>query len=375
MTGRVAMRAGLVSPDDPAWAGALSRVRHDLYHLPAFAEFASRWHERGTPMAFVAEEEERTLLVPLIVRPVPQGLSGGVPWLDATGPRGYPGPVVGPAATHLGEGFVDRAIGAMLEVMRAQQIVTAFIRCHPLLSPPLETLRPWGGVQDHGESVSIDLTRAAEEVWRQTRYDHRHSISRARRMGYEVRVDEGWGRIEEFVSVYAATMERVGAARHWRLPSDYFVDLRTAVGPAVHLCVVERDGDLAAAAILTEVDGVVEYHLSGTVSAHLRASPTKLLIEEASRWARDRGNRVLHLAGSLHRDDSLIQFKRGFSPLRHRVASWRLVADPEAYALLIARSAQSPTQPLAGEDEQFFPRYRVGMTGCVTRTGAPEVTE
>jgi CelD/BcsL family acetyltransferase involved in cellulose biosynthesis len=362
MTGRGVMRAGLVTRDDPAWPAALSRVHHDLYHLPAFAELAARWHAPGTPAAFLAEEKGRTFLVPLIVRSVPAELSGGAPWLDATGPRGYPGPVVGPPTADVDETFVDRAIAALLETLRATGIVAAFIRCHPLLSPRLEILSRWGGVQEHGESVSIDLADSAEQVWHRMRDNHRRSISRARREGYEVRIDEGWERLEEFVAVYATTMERLGAAGHWRLPGGYFADLRTAVGPAVHLCVVEHAGELAAAAILTEVDGVVEYHLSGTDPAHVHASPTKLLIEEASRWARERGNRVFHLAGSLDHDDSLIHFKRGFSPLRHPVASWWLVADPATYALLVDRSEQLRTRQPVGDRGAFFPRYRLPTT-------------
>jgi hypothetical protein len=177
-------------------------------------------------------------------------LSDGTAWVDATGPRGYPGPVVGYTTAKVDETFVDRAIAALLETLRAHGIVTAFIRCHPLLSPPLEILSRWGRVQEHDESVSIDLAHSAEEMWRQIRDHHRHSISRARRLGYAVRVDEGWERLEEFVGIYATTMERVGAALPWRLPADYFTDLRTAVGDAVHLCVVEQGDDLAAAAIL-----------------------------------------------------------------------------------------------------------------------------
>jgi hypothetical protein len=51
-------------------------------------------------------------------------------------------------------------------------------------------------------------------------------------------------------------------------------------------------------------------------------------------------------------------FKRGFSPLRHPVASWRLVADPAAYALLVDRSERLRTQRPAADDASFFPRYR-----------------
>ena len=252
------MRARLLTRDDPAWPAALSRVHHDFYHLPAFAELAARWHAPGTAAAFLAEEEDRTFLLPLIIRPIPDELLGGVAWLDATGPRGYPGPVVGPSTADVDQTFVDRAIVALIETLRAHQIVTAFIRCHPLLSPGLEILSRGAASRSTASRCRSTLPAPRSEVWRQIRDDHRHSISRARRAGYGVRVDEGWRRLEEFVAVYAATMERVGAARHWRLSIEYFTDLRTAVAPGVHLCVVEPMA-ARSAAILTEVDGVVEY--------------------------------------------------------------------------------------------------------------------
>jgi len=354
------MRAALLAPGDPRWAGILSSTRHDVYHLPEFLEFASRWQEPGAPWAFVATERDRAFLVPLVVRPVPPALSGGDSWFDATCPRGYPGPIVGPTIAMADDTFVERAAVALAATLRERQIVTAFVRCHPLLSPSLDALRRSGPVVEHGESVSIDLARSVDEVLATMRENHRRAISRARRDGYHVRIDESWTRLDEFVGIYAATMERLGAAEHWRLPLDYVVDLRAAVGSAVHLCVVEKDEELAAAALLTEVDGIVEYHLSGTAPEHVAASPTKLLIEQASRWARERGNRVFHLGGSLRRDDSLIHFKQGFSPLRHSVVSWRLVADPDANGRLVERWAHlgGPSAAHGGDESGFFPGYR-----------------
>jgi CelD/BcsL family acetyltransferase involved in cellulose biosynthesis len=356
----VIMRAALLEPGDPGWSELLARTRHDLYHLPDFADFATRWHEPGAPLAFVATEDDRVFFVPFVVRPIPDDVTNGEAWRDATGPRGYPGPIVGPAGADAGnDAFVERASACLAATLREHRIVTAFVRCHPLLSPPLDTLGRSGAVVEHGESVSIDLTRSADEVWSTMRENHRREIVRARRDGYQVRIDESWQRLDEFLAIYAAAMERLGAAEQWRLPRDYVLDLRAAVGPRVHLCVVEKDGDLAAAALLTEVDGIVEYHLAGTASDHATASPTKLLIEHAGRWARERGNRTFHLAGSLRHDDPLIHFKRGFSPLRHPVASWRLIADPVMYRRLVERwETLGGSLAPGGEDAGFFPAYR-----------------
>lgn len=354
------IRAALLAPGDHRWSEVLTTTRHDLYHLPGFVELATRWHEPGAPSAFVATEDDRVFLVPLVVRPIPPAIADGESWLDATGPRGYPGPIAGPTEARADNAFVERATVALAATLREHRIVTAFVRCHPLLSPPLDMLRRSAAVVEHGESVSIDLAGSADEAWGAMRENHRRAITRARRDGYRVRIDESWTRLDEFVAIYAAAMERLGAAEHWRLPRDYVIDLRAAVGPRVHLCVVEKDAALAAAALLTEVDGIVEYHLSGTAPDHVSASPTKLLIEHASRWARERGNRVFHLAGSLRQDDPLIHFKRGFSPLRHPVASWRLIADPDAHGRLMERWAHLNGSSAAqgGDDAGFFPGYR-----------------
>ena len=354
------MRASLIVPDDPAWAGVLAGAHHDFYHLPGFVTFAARWQEPGTPLAFVASEGDAVFAVPLIVRPIPADLAGEEGWFDATGPRGYPGPIAGPAHAGDDAAFVRRAVGAFADILRERRILSAFVRCHPLLSPSLDLLRRGGAIVEHGESVSIDLTGSPAESWSAIRENHRRAIVRARRDGYVMRVDASWARLDEFLAIRDASMEMHGAAARWRLPRDYVTDLKAAIGPRLHLCVVETDGELAGAAIVTEVDGIVEYHLAATASGHIAASPTKLLIDEVSRWARDRGNLVFHLAGSLRHDDALIHFKRGFSPLRHPVASWQVVADPAAYERLVGRRQEhlgpSPDHDSAGSG--FFPEYR-----------------
>ena len=72
---RVTMRADLIAVGDPRWVRTLSGIRHDFYHLPAFVEFATRWHEPGMPMAFVASDGNSVFFVPLIVRPIPSAIA------------------------------------------------------------------------------------------------------------------------------------------------------------------------------------------------------------------------------------------------------------------------------------------------------------
>ena len=352
------MQVGFLDAESSHWTDVLSGMRHDFYHLPAYVRFAARWQGPGDPCAFVAEEDGHRFLVPLIIRPIASDLAPDGPQrFDATGPRGYPGPLVALDPVRDAEGFLVRAIDALVETLRARSIISAFIRLHPLLPPPMAPLLQTGVVVDHGHSTAIDLRLTSEELWRQTNHGHRSRINKARKLGYVVRVDDDWSRFEGFVDLYQRTMSRLEADSFWRLSPAYFEDLRSGIPGDLHLCVVEGGQELAAAALLTEVDGIVEYHLSGSADAHIHASPSKLLIDGARTWAKDRGNRWLHLAGSRRPDDSLAQFKAGFSPLRFPVSSWRLITDTVAYRALTDRWEASHHVP-ADTADGYFPAYR-----------------
>lgn len=352
------MQSVIVAATSERWAQALRVVRHDLYHLPGYLEFATRHQEPGEAAAFVAEDGDRVLLLPMVVRQVDLPADGAPDpagrVLDATSPRGYGGPVTNaPDDT----GFLIDALAAVRETLRDAGIVALFARLHPLLVPDIGLLGRAGTVVEHGNSISVDLAWD-DDAWRRgMRGSHRRDIANAVAAGYRARIDEAWSRLDEFADHYDLAMRRLGAAPFWRLSRDYFLELREALDGAAHLCVAEHEGNLAAAALLTEVDGVVEYHLAATAPRHMAASPSKLIIDFARRWARDRGNRVLHLAGSLRAGDSLEHFKLGFSPVRHPVRSWRVVTDRQAYARLTrAWATAAGTEP--DEPSGWFPAYR-----------------
>ncbi len=345
------VRTAWLGPGDARWPALLRAMRHDVYHLAESAGFAARHQAVGEPRAFVAEAPGARFLVPLIVRRLAPDLAKER-LFDATSPRGYPGPIASVAPDVDAAAFVRRAIAAFVDYLNRRGIVTAFVRLHPFLGPPSAALLAGGALVEHGESVSIDLTLSREELWAQTRHNHRRDINAARRAGYVVRIDEAWARLDAFADAYRQSMERLGADAFWRLPTAYFRELRDALGPRLHLCVVERDGELAAGALLTETAGLVEYHLAGTADAHVAASPSKLIVDFARRWAKERGNACLHLAGSLRPGDSLSHFKLGFSPRRHPVRSWRIVADGAAYGQLVTARGD------VGADADFFPLYR-----------------
>jgi ribosomal protein S18 acetylase RimI-like enzyme len=339
------LRGRLLDGDAPEWRALLACTRHDFHHLPEYASLSAA-QVGGRPGALHVTDGARTLLLPLLIR----AIAGGD--LDAISPYGYPGPI-GPGTED--PGFVRVALAAGCQVLRDAGLVSALIRLHPLLN----AVAPEGiGVLvHHGETVSIDLTLPAETLWSQTRLNHRRDIIKATNLGFVARMDDDWTHFGTFKRLYRETMERRSAAEFYFFSDAYFDQLRVALGETLRLCVVEKDDEVAAAGLFVETDGIVEYYLSGSDTTFGRVQPTKLLIHFAARWARDRGDTVLHLGGGVGgAPDSLFLFKSGFSALRHPFATLRIVFDEAKYERL-SRASHPEIDP--ARRSGFFPLYRL----------------
>jgi len=338
------LEGSLLDPEAPLWQAVLDSSPHDFYHLPGYVALSGT-HEGGRPCALHVTDGHRTLLLPILVRRIPGG------GFDAASPYGYPGPI---GAGTDEPAFLRLAFAAAGEVLRRERVVSAFIRFHPLLNP--DAPRGIGTLVVHGDTVSVDLALPADVLWAQTRTNHRRDITRARRLGYRARMDAAWEHLAAFKALYRQTMRRRSASPFYFFDDAYFEGLRDVLGERLHLCVVERGGDVAAAGLFVETDGIVQYHLSGTDEAHQDRQPTKLMMSYVASWAKARGDRVLHLGGGVGgADDPLLRFKVGFSPRRHSFVTGRLVLDERRYSELV-RSRDPELDP--GTRSGYFPLYR-----------------
>jgi hypothetical protein len=338
------MTGSLIGPDAPEWAGALPRLRHDMYHEPSYVVLDAALYG-GEPAAFHYADDGHVLLMPLIVRGIPD-----LSEMDALSPYGYPAPV-SDTAEHA---FWNRACAAMIDCLAANGIITAFVRMHPLLDAPLETLGEHGCLVRHGETVSMDLTVTLDEMWSRTRSDHRNHINRARRAGTKV-VFDGWDRLAEWVAVYHDNMRRVGASDYYFFTYEHLAALHEAVGDRMHLAVALEGDEVVGGNTFFEHDGIATGYVSSTRRARGRYAD-EMLYDEVRRFCKARGDTVFHLGGGKGgANDSLFFYKSGFSPSRHPFHTWRLVTDPVAYRKVVAaRRPSANPEDLAAT----FPPYR-----------------
>jgi hypothetical protein len=360
--GGTGTEARLLAPDDPEWTDALRQVEHDTYHLPEYVVLDALL-TGDRPAAFWYREGGRVFLLPLTLRRVPEPpgrldlrsahtKGAESDRTDAISPYGYPGPVSN--ADPADREFWGRACAVMRDTLCAHGIVTAFIRLHPLLPVSMSVLGDVGAVVHHGETVSVDLSLSVDEMWHETRSDHRNHINRARRAGVTVVWDE-WDRLADWVAVYHENMRRLGASDYYLVPAGHVAALHDALGDRMHLATALIDGEVVGGNTFFEYRGFIQGYLASTRRENNHHAD-KLLYDEVRRWTKSRGNTIFHVGGGVGgAKDSLFSYKAGFSSGRHPFHTWRVVTDRAGYEDLLRRKGLTPDPALMSG---HFPPYR-----------------
>lgn len=347
MPGPAEANALLLSTADPRWKQDLKNIRHDVYHLPGFAQLEAHALE-GSAVAFRYEERDGVFLQPLIIRHIPD-----TDLFDAVSPYGYCGPLSNRPSEDVG--FWGRACSAIVQTLSGQNLVTCFARLHPLFETPLEALSTVGDVVQHGETLSVDLMLSHEEIWRLTRPTHRNRIRAMRKLGVSVSFDD-WSHFDPWLASYYQTMARVQADKYYIFSRTHFDELRQVLGDALHLAAaLDSAGNVMGGLLFFEHDALVQNYLSATGDDYLKQSPARLLYHETVLWSKQRGGSVYHLGGGVGgRPDKLYEFKAGFAHHRHPFRTWNVVLQPEIYLRLLGAQGNNTTGPY----DRFFPAYR-----------------
>ena len=182
-------------------------------------------------------------------------------------------------------------------------------------------------------------------------------MNKLRRQGYTTRIDETWEKVDAFVALYNETMSYLDASSGYFYERTYFEALREALDARLHLCLVEdAEGEVVSAGVFSAIGSLVQFHLSGTRQDHRRISPSRLMIDHMRREMKARGCERFHLGGGVGAaEDSLYEFKRGFSAHRAEFHSWRVIGDAKLYT-----EAQERAEALGASMAEglFFPTYR-----------------
>lgn len=357
------MNFQVIDLQNPLWMQTLQRLRHDIYHLPEYVDLEAR-RTKTTPEAILIADDDKLFFLPYLLRNCNDIFEQKLTTkkiFDTVSPYGYPGILLSEAAASTPE-FIEFVMNKLMRVWSDKQVCSAFLRLHPILNHGFNEICQPGICNVNGETVSVDLKLSESEIWSNTKRDHRNKINRCRRAGLTARMVPFEQYIDEFVVIYKATMERVKASKsYFSFDYGYFLDLRSALGEKLHLCIVEGNEQIVSAGLYTECCGIVQAILGGTRTKYVKLSPSSLETDFARLWAKKRGNEVFHLGGGVGGSkDSLYTFKAGFSRQRHSFLTLRLITDDRKYQHLVELRAK--TLNIQVEEllkSNFFPAYRL----------------
>ncbi|MEY2831289.1 MAG: hypothetical protein RLZZ574_547 [Cyanobacteriota bacterium] len=342
----------------PLWLATLEQLPHDVYHLPDYVALDARRTET-LPEAFLLQDDDKIFFAPYLLRSCTDiANSFGAEVYDIISPYGYPGILMSDAAANHPE-FPDFAFQQFLHTLQTKGVCSAFLRLHPILGENFVKVFQSNPLIENGKTVSIDLTLDEAKIWAKTRKGHQSTINKCLRLGFSAKTVSFTEYIDEFISIYEETMNRVKAIDIYYFSRDYFEEL-LKLGEKVHLGVVELQGEIVCACLFFESCGIVQAHLGGTKSEYLKQSPFNLLLHQMRLWAKERGNQYLHIGGGVGgKQDNLYAFKSGFSKQRHEFFTLRSVVDLEKYNDLLQFRANAINKSVEElQQSQFFPAYR-----------------
>ena len=351
------MYCTILEPDSIQWREILNLIKHDIYQLPEYVALEGT-RINSIPKAFLAIDNDKIFFVTFLIRSCQNIIDRKTEVLDVISPYGYPGILLSDAAKSSPQ-FVHNAFNKLKQTLQSLGVCSAFLRLHPILSNNFPELFPPNSLTDNGETVSMNLSLDTGKIWAQTRRGHQSTINKCKRLGLTARTVSFADYMDEFLSIYIETMNRLHAQDSYYFDREYFTDL-LKLGDRIHLGIVESESQIICAGLMFECCGIVQGHLGGTKTEFLKQSPFSLHLHHARLWAKERGNKFFHIGGGVGgQKDKLFTFKSGFSKQRHKFFTMRLIIDEAKYDYLVSHKAQAKNISVSQlQESNFFPAYR-----------------
>lgn len=318
--------------DYSEWDDLIENFRHDVFHT---LEFNSAYAAEidAEPVLFKFYDGNDLIgLAPLLQRKIPHSNK-----FDLTSCYGYSGLLCS-----------ENDYGRILIYLETEfaanfpKYVTIFLRSNPFLTSSS------GGT----DVIYIDVANQGALVLDSYRYGHRSEIKKALPYASIREVESTKANIETFYDIYLSTMLRLNASKLHFFSKKFFDLLGSNNSFGCKIIFVYHDDRPVAGCIFLWKGWISHYFLSGSNSNVGWLRPGKLLIHKCNEIAKNLNVDILSLGGGLAgADDSLSQFKRGFSKSLKKYNTHCIISSVPAYEELLKVDESLP-------ESTFFPRYR-----------------
>lgn len=331
----------VIENNSPRWNEILRQSSiYDFHHTAYFhkidSDFVSNLLFFGNDENFIA--------LPIKLRPI-----DGTDYFDITSVYGYVGPVYSLRFDFQVDSLLVFFKLNFITFCEKHKVVSVFLRLHPLINQS-HLFKNFGHVVNLNKTVSINLTRPAEEQRKEFRKSLKSELSQLRRKEIKVKEAENQEELDQFITIYYETMRRVGATTNYYYAKEYFYNFLNNDDFEAKLLVAIKNDKIIAGAIFTITNKIMQYHLAGTTKEFIKETPMKLILDEARLLGNKTTAEWLHLGGGVagSDEDSLFRFKSGFSKDFKQFSVWKLIINEELYSLL----------SIGKKESDYFPLYR-----------------
>ena len=335
----------VIEVNDTKWSDIVSSsLEYDFYHTQSYHQLEIN----KRPVLFVAYFDKDFIAIPFLIRNIE-----GTPYFDCTSVYGYSGPISNIEIKKITRAHLDFFQEELMHFFKINTIITAFSRLHPLLSNSL-VFKNFGNLVNVNDTVSIDTTLPEEEQKRHYRKSSKYEINQLRKQGVVVYQAESNEDINDFISIYKSTMKKVAASEDYFYDVAYFHHFLSSPCFDKIILLAKYNDTIYSGAVFTIANGIMQYHLSGSLEYEGKYSLMKLIIDEARIKATNLKLKFFHLGGGFGGSDkdTLFQFKSGFSDLRFQYQNWNLIVDKSIY------DALNEQLKIDHNSTIFFPLYR-----------------
>jgi hypothetical protein len=237
--------------------------------------------------------------------------------------------------------------------LEEEKNVSVFCRLHPIINHDI-LVETFGSLVDNGKTIAIDLTPTIETQRSKYRRQYRSKIRQMREKGFYLKKATSREEVQAFVKIYNENMARVKAESYYYFNESYFFNMLNSADFESSVLLLYLGEEITSGAFVTFSNNIMQFHLAATNNEYLHEGPMKLLIDEATLIGRENKMHFLHLGGGVGgNEDSLFEFKAGFSDKILNFKTWRFVSDPDVYKnLVVDRWGKYDIR------SDFFPLYR-----------------
>lgn len=241
-------------------------------------------------------------------------------------------------------------------LMAKEHIVDNFVRYHPILKNAVP-MKSFTTVLDLGKTVAIDLS-SPEIVWENIISKNRNMIRKAEKNGIKIFHSQEVALFHDFKRIYNATMDRDNAESYYYFEDAFYESIHKDLHDHYEMFYAVYDEKIIAVSIILFANGLMHYHLSGSLAEYRNLAPTNMLLYNAAIWGCKKGFKTFHLGGGVGSgEDSLYKFKAAFNRNSdYQFSIGKQTFNEEIYNQLVEERRN--TDPTFNEASSYFPLYR-----------------